>query len=151
MAYPQELVHEVLDYLDSGHSVREAERRFGVGHELSLIHISARRAYVRAHRLRLSRSEWLDHGPVFGFDRDVLHIGESVNDLVDVDADGEHEHGGIVSTNGAVQQTRRKRQQGGEASKRCRSSWMYLYLCSISIQFPWHNVWHSSNSCLVIS
>ena len=33
MAYPQELINEVLDYLDSGHSVREAERRFGVGHE----------------------------------------------------------------------------------------------------------------------
>ncbi len=31
MAYPQELINEVLDYLDSGHSVREAERRFGVG------------------------------------------------------------------------------------------------------------------------
>lgn len=33
MAYPQELVDEVLDYLDSGHSAREAERRFGVSHE----------------------------------------------------------------------------------------------------------------------
>ena len=47
-----------------------------------------------------------------------VHIGESVNDLVDIDADGEHEHGGIVSTNGAVQQARSKRQQGGEPALR---------------------------------
>lgn len=33
MTYPQELVDEVLEYLDSGHSVRDAEQRFGVSHE----------------------------------------------------------------------------------------------------------------------
>ena len=33
MAYPKETVDEVLAYLDDGHSVRDAERRFGVSHE----------------------------------------------------------------------------------------------------------------------
>lgn len=33
MTYPKSLVKEVLDYLDAGHSAREAESRFGVSHE----------------------------------------------------------------------------------------------------------------------
>lgn len=33
MAYPKETIDEVLAYLDEGHSVRDAERRFGVSHE----------------------------------------------------------------------------------------------------------------------
>lgn len=33
MAYPQELVDEVLEYLDSGRSARDAECRFGVSYE----------------------------------------------------------------------------------------------------------------------
>lgn len=33
MSYPKSYVKEVLDYLDAGHSSREAESRFGVSHE----------------------------------------------------------------------------------------------------------------------
>lgn len=33
MAYPKEKIDEVLAYLDEGHSVRDAERRFGVSRE----------------------------------------------------------------------------------------------------------------------
>lgn len=33
MAYPKEAIDEVLAYLDEGHSVRDAERRFGVSRE----------------------------------------------------------------------------------------------------------------------
>ena len=50
MAYPQELVNEVLDYLDSGHSVREAERRFGVGHESAARWRRLRDGNLRANR-----------------------------------------------------------------------------------------------------
>lgn len=50
MAYPQELVNEVLDYLDSGHSVREAERRFGVGHESAARWRRLRDGSLRANR-----------------------------------------------------------------------------------------------------
>ena len=50
MAYPQELINEVLDYLDSGHSVREAERRFGVGHESAARWRRLRDGNLRANR-----------------------------------------------------------------------------------------------------
>ena len=50
MAYPQELINEVLDYLDSGHSVREAERRFGVGHESAARWRRLRDGSLRANR-----------------------------------------------------------------------------------------------------
>ena len=33
MSYPKSFVKKVLDYLDAGHSAREAESRFGVSHE----------------------------------------------------------------------------------------------------------------------
>lgn len=33
MSYPKSFVKKVLDYLDAGHSVREAQSRFGVSHE----------------------------------------------------------------------------------------------------------------------
>ena len=50
MAYPQELINEMLDYLDSGHSVREAERRFGVGHESAARWRRLRDGNLRANR-----------------------------------------------------------------------------------------------------
>lgn len=50
MAYPQELINEVLDYLDSGHSVREAERRFGVGRESAARWRRLRDGNLRANR-----------------------------------------------------------------------------------------------------
>lgn len=33
MSYPKSFVEQVLDYLDAGHSAREAKARFGVSHE----------------------------------------------------------------------------------------------------------------------
>lgn len=33
MTYPREVVNEVLEHLDSGHSARDAEGCFGVSHE----------------------------------------------------------------------------------------------------------------------
>ena len=33
MSYPKSFVKKVLDYLDAGHSAREAESHFGISHE----------------------------------------------------------------------------------------------------------------------
>ena len=86
MAYPQELINEVLDYLDSGHSVREAERRFGVGHESA-----ARWRRLRDGNLRANRPHPVKYpqdtvrlalglaygGHVFGLDEVAVMVGVS--------------------------------------------------------------------------
>lgn len=51
MAYPKETIDEVLAYLDDGHSVREAEHRFGVSHESA-----ARWRRKRDGNLKVNRS-----------------------------------------------------------------------------------------------
>lgn len=50
MAYPKDFVQEVLDFLDAGHSAREAEERFGVSHESA-----ARWRRERDGNLRINR------------------------------------------------------------------------------------------------
>lgn len=86
MAYPQELINEVLDYLDSGHSVREAERRFGVGHESAARWRRLRDGNLRANgphpvkypqdtvRLALGLAYG---GHVFGLDEVAVMVGVS--------------------------------------------------------------------------
>ncbi|WP_166078917.1 IS630 transposase-related protein [Xiamenia xianingshaonis] len=58
MAYSKDLVQDVLDYLDAGHSTREAEERFNVSHESA-----ARWRRLRDGNLRNNRPHPIRYPP----------------------------------------------------------------------------------------
>ena len=58
MAYSKEFIQDVLDYLDSGHSTREAEERFSISHESA-----ARWRRKRDGNLRINRPHPIKYPP----------------------------------------------------------------------------------------